>query len=136
MGSVWCIGTRRVRPYGYRPGHARRFCDGWCAVKRLTTRSSWMDFRDTLRARESFTTSGALTGVSKPGYVTMGQLPAEYRASAQMAVYVVYSYRTPIAWCLPSGDWVCPDTRYSVTTSRHQSKVRTAVSQLDIERWN
>ena len=72
-------------------------------MHRLTTRSSWMDFRDVLARRESFTTSGALRGVLAPGYVTTGQLPSEYVASAQTAVYVVYSYRTPIAWLLPDG---------------------------------
>jgi hypothetical protein len=139
VGSIWCIGTRGIRCHGYRPGHARRICDGWCAVKRLTTRSSWMDFRDTLRERESFSTSGALRGVSgvarHVGY-TLGSLPSEYADSVPTADYVVYSYRTPIAWHMPSGEWVCPDTRYSVTTSRHQSKVRTAVTQLEIERYN
>lgn len=99
-------------------------------MRRLTTRSSWMDFRDTLARRESFTTSGALRGVDAPGYVSMGILPREYVDSARTAVYVVYSYSTPIAWLLPSGAWVVPDTRYSVTTSRHQSKIATAVSQL------
>jgi len=89
-----------------------------------------MDFRDTLARRESFTTSGALRGVLAPSYVTTGQLPNEYVASAHSAIYVVYSYRTPIAWLTPGGDWVMPDTRYSVTTTRHQSKIATAISQL------
>ncbi|QIN94562.1 hypothetical protein PP460_gp014 [Streptomyces phage Muntaha] len=99
-------------------------------MRRLTTRSSWMDFRDTLARRESFTTSGALRGVERPEYVTLGQLPREWHTSALAAVYVVYSYRTPIAWLTRTGVWVMPDTRYSVTTSRHQGRIATAISQL------
>jgi hypothetical protein len=99
-------------------------------MKNLTTRSSWMDFRDVLARRESFTTSGALKGVSQPYSVTLGKLPSMWHASALAADYVVYSYRTPIAWHVPNYGWVCPHERYSVTTSRHQSKINTAVSQL------
>lgn len=53
--------------------------------------------------------------------------------------YVIYSYNTPIAYryithWLPTGQpvfgWCVPDVRYSVTTSKHQGKVRTALSQI------
>lgn len=37
--------------------------------------------------------------------------------------YVVYSYRTPIAWAYGTTVRV-PDVRYSVTTSKQQGKVR------------
>lgn len=99
-------------------------------MRKLTTRSSWMDFRDALAVHEPFTTSGSLKGVSMPGYVTLGQLPSQYHDSARQAHYVVYSYTTPIAWYVPRVGWVTPDVRYSVTTSRHQSKVFTAISQI------
>ncbi len=89
-----------------------------------------MDFRDALSIHEPFTTHGALEGVCMPSYVTLGQLPSAYHDSARKAHYVVYSYRTPIAWYVPSVGWVMPDTRYSVTTSKHQGKIRTAISQL------
>ena len=36
--------------------------------------------------------------------------------------YVVWSYRTPIAW-YTNGQWVKPDIKYSTTTSKHQAKV-------------
>ena len=99
-------------------------------MKKLTTRSSWMDFRNVLQRREGFTTSGALRGVERPSYVSTGSLPREWHTSALSADYVVYSYSTPIAWHVPGMGWVMPDTKYSVTTSRHQSKVATAISQL------
>jgi hypothetical protein len=37
--------------------------------------------------------------------------------------YVVYSYWTEIGRVTKSGEVVVPDTRYSVTTSKHQGKV-------------
>lgn len=42
--------------------------------------------------------------------------------------YVVYSYKTPIAWHTTDGDWIVVETRFSQTTTRHQSVVRRAVS--------
>lgn len=39
--------------------------------------------------------------------VGMGHLPLKYHASARAAVYVVYSYDTPIAWVLESDDTDC-----------------------------
>ena len=36
--------------------------------------------------------------------------------------YVVFSYDTPIAWHLANGDWVRPNRKYSVTTSKHQGR--------------
>jgi hypothetical protein len=41
--------------------------------------------------------------------------------------YVVVSYATPIAWYTKRGEWVVPQEKYSHTTSRHQSVVRSAV---------
>jgi hypothetical protein len=99
-------------------------------MRRLTTHTSWMDYRDTLARLEGFTTGGALKGVQGPSQWRWGQLPYEYRDSVKGADYVVYSYSTPIAWHMPNGEWVMPDTRYSVTTSKHQGKIRTAISQL------
>ena len=42
-------------------------------------------------------------------------------------VYVVYSYRTPVAWC-QNGSWHVVTQKFSRTTSRHQSAVRSALS--------
>lgn len=51
--------------------------------------------------------------------------------STQGPVYVVYSYGTPIAWRPAGGAWVAPQTRYSVTTSHHQSLVRQGMRGWD-----
>ena len=40
------------------------------------------------------------------------------------AIYVVWSYRTPIAWVDADGTVTIPPLRYSVTTSQHQSQCR------------
>lgn len=88
---------------------------------KLTTRSPWGDFLPVIMDREPFKTSGALYA-EKDGYVSYGRLDNEYRESASKADYVIYSYGTPIAWHGPDG-WNFPDEKYSVTTSRHQSKI-------------
>lgn len=44
------------------------------------------------------------------------------------AVYVVWSYTTPIAWVLPDGSAYRVERKFSVTTSRHQSMTRVLLS--------
>lgn len=44
--------------------------------------------------------------------------------------YVVYSYSTPIAW-YAEGKWTMPNTKYSPTTSNHQSTVHRALGWRD-----
>lgn len=61
--------------------------------------------------------------VSGPA-VSLGHLPRRYHASARSAVYVVYSYDTPIAWVVEPEEgtlWYdMPDVSYSPTTSQQQ----------------
>lgn len=62
--------------------------------------------------------------------LTLGHLPAQYHQRARSAVYVVYSYDTPIAWVLEEDDtgrdrghplvYEVPDVGYSPTTAQHQ----------------
>jgi len=107
------------------------------------SRDGWWKFGDAIRERYSFKTHGALTGQSRwvPGHVhspcdcaesghdgRWGRLPEEYWESAGHASYMVWSYGTPIAWLDHySNEWVRPDVKYSVTTSKHQSKIFTAI---------
>jgi hypothetical protein len=101
-------------------------------MKRHTTRDGWWEFVPTLRNREEFKTSGALWGgPAERDYPLFGELPYQYHDSAKQARYYVYSYRTPIAWENPDGTWTVPDVKYSVTTSRHQGKIRTAVANIE-----
>lgn len=75
----------------------------------------------------------------------LGRLPDEWRAKWHEDKgeidYAIWSYGTPIAWRVTdmwlgnlgqcySSHWVMPDVKYSVTTSKHQGKVRTALSQI------
>lgn len=69
----------------------------------------------------------------------VGRLPSEYVEMIRAALdagrvrYVVYSYATPIAWVEAgvTGEpvWIVPDTRYSVTTSKHQGMARLAARE-------
>jgi hypothetical protein len=71
-------------------------------------------------ARKPFTSStGSLRGVTRfEGY---GRLPQEFRTpDLDHSTYIVYSYATPIGWVTPSGAWVRPEVKYSVTTSTQQ----------------
>lgn len=52
-----------------------------------------------------------------------GDLPREILIPAT-AVYVVWSYSTPIAWVDADGTVTIPDVKYSVTTTMQQNKCR------------
>jgi hypothetical protein len=105
---------------------------------RMTTRDGWWKFMDLLKNREAFTTSGALHGgpVANRPLGWSGRLPRDWQNVLDTgADYVVYSYSTPIAWHRPADDlWIIPDEKYSVTTSRHQSLISTAISQIQVTR--
>ncbi len=93
---------------------------------KTSTGEAWI----AIRHRQAFTTHGALWG--RPGPAPRaygGYLPAEYRAEAREAVYVVYSYSTPIGWENPDGTVTIPDVKYSVTTSKHQTQARRGFSK-------
>jgi len=57
--------------------------------------------------------------------VPRGQFNGTYDSVG--AVYVVFSYRTPIAMYSPVNGWTVPDARYSATTTNHQSVVATGI---------
>lgn len=95
----------------------------------------WWAYRDVLAKFENFTTSGSLNGGASDGSVWQtGQLPAEWTEALKSdpsVSYVVYSYATPIAWYSElQCQWVIPDVKYSVTTSKHQGIISTAIGQI------
>jgi hypothetical protein len=102
----------------------------------IATRSDWVTFRCLLAAHRTFNTYGALRGERTQYVSSYGRLPAEHAAAlreceqAGRLAYVVYSYATPIAWNDTEHGWTMPSASYSVTTSHHQSKIRTAVAEL------
>jgi len=63
---------------------------------------------------------------------SFGSLPAEHRDAVRRAVYVVYSYLTPIGWVTEAGEFVVPDIGYSPTTGQHQMGTLDA---WGIRRW-
>lgn len=95
-------------------------------VKTYTTR----DADEPIARREEFRTHGALRGERVNDTTTpfTGILPSEWVEVIRKdrPYYVVYSYSTPIAW-FNGTHWTIPDTRYSLTTSRHQTVARVAV---------
>lgn len=120
---------------------------------KLTVNGGWWQFTEPLQNLEAFDTHGALCG--RPGAAggwSIGRLPSEYHESVGWADYVVYSYNTPIAWHLPAGspaeayppkvwytmdpqgEWITPAEKYSVTTTKHQGRIFTAISQLLLTR--
>lgn len=74
-----------------------------------------------------------LSGHSGPA-VSLGHLPARLHESVRSAVYVVYSYGTPIAWVTEDESrsrtepylYHVPDVGYSPTTGQHQYAVLDA----------
>ncbi len=78
--------------------------------------------------------------VAKGNGVCMGRLPENWRAVLRLdnerdALYVVYSYGTPIAWRAIVNDrdapehdkWTIPDVKYSATTTNHQNVVTVEI---------
>ena len=57
-------------------------------------------------------------------------LHADYLASG--IDYVVWSYQTPIAWHMLSGQWHVVDEKFSVTTTKHQHLTRCALVGADV----
>lgn len=119
---------------------------GTTIAKRATYRvnaDSWTRLAEILETRADFNPdSASLRGrafeIGDRGRQGMGRLPdgdiaSEYAVASrdERIDYVIFSYRTPIAWHYrDANEWRMPDTRYSVTTSKHQSKVRTAIGSL------
>ena len=87
-----------------------------------------------IRDMKPFSVNGTLSGTTDTA--TRGDLSGDALAAyksqvlSSSAPYVVYSYRTPIAWHTPENGWTIPAARYSNTTSNHQSNIRTAVSGI------
>jgi hypothetical protein len=93
-----------------------------------------------IRDREAFKTSGALSA-TEGNYGYSGRLDKAvadaYAENAGKIDYVVFSYSTPIAWhvkgdtdAVDDGQWFIPLTKYSMTTTTHQSVVKQALVGL------
>ncbi len=89
---------------------------------------NYRKIRDAVAAREAFEgNSMRAVHVSEIDHVSAGQLDVEETKilrSVHGPAYVVYSYRTPIAWIPVTGMTRIVEQHFSVTTSRHQGIVR------------
>jgi hypothetical protein len=67
-------------------------------------------------------------------HASTGYLPIHYAEQfrtlldAFLIDYVVYSYRTPIAWHTVNGQWIIPEAIYSPSTNQHQRIVKGAIA--------
>jgi hypothetical protein len=94
------------------------------AAKRANQRNAG----ESIVKKEEFKASN-FTGVA--GATDTGRMPSEeaekYRSSKP--TYTVKSYNTPIAWHDADKGWQVSGTKYSSSTSRHQSVVRRALNE-------
>lgn len=92
----------------------------------MAKRATLRDVPALTQNHQEFNCNDTLRGVT--GVWSTGRLPAhweaEYRHDRAEIVYTVVSYDTPIAWVKRDGTVVEPPVKYSVTTSKHQGKVR------------
>ena len=73
--------------------------------------------REAIAYREDFVTNGALWGKN-----TISPRDGNWEPE-----FVVYSYREPIAVWRQSTGWVITSVKFSATTGRHQSVLRSAL---------
>lgn len=98
----------------------------------LKANGPWYKLSPYIRNREAFKTHGSLSAknIDAHAMTYTGNLPDNYARQLifSRADYIVFSYKTPIAWHdSVTGAWTVPDVKYSKTTSAHQTKVRTCV---------
>jgi hypothetical protein len=101
---------------------------------------SWTGLRDLLvGSPEEFNApSDTIRGrrIEHSHDISLGKLPEEWAIILRddVVLYVIYSFKTPIAWYDErKSQWIVPAVRYSVTTSKHQNKVRTALSEMNAD---
>jgi len=98
-------------------------------------KAGWWEYRDVIAAGKPFRTCGALSGgpVTADDFpLTFGRLDSKYAVPLMFAVYVIWSYETPIAWLSHYSDadvWYVPDEHYSATTTAHQNKIHVAIAE-------
>ena len=92
--------------------------------------SGWWNLHEILVGEpQEFNANTATLRGRKGTPESYGRLPRSIWEHVSHADYVIYSYDTPIAWHA-EGKWNTTPFRYSVTTSKHQGRVDTAISQI------
>jgi len=83
------------------------------AIERIRNLDLFENTRGTMSGR-----GGAVHG--------LGKLPTRFEREAMGATYVIYSFKTIIAYVTVDGRKVVPDVGFSQTTSEHQDMVLKA----------
>jgi len=105
-------------------------------VSNIRTRDNYQVYADQLFARQSFDAGVNVRGrkVEDAAGIDTGRMPlpwAETFRDQEMEIkFIVWSYDTPIAWLLDTGEWVVPQHDYSPTTTKHLGTVRRAIASL------
>lgn len=105
-------------------------------------RDGWWTLRDILNRDEEFhNTTGKLRGMKHNPDVRLPDTGRMCPADANKMhathslwgiTYIIFSFATPIAYRDTHGNWTVPDAGYStVTKSKHLSRVRPAVAELE-----
>lgn len=63
-------------------------------------------------------------------------LTLEVRRTLRDAQYIIFSYRTPIAWKMADGRWMAPKHTYSDTSRYHALTAIGALSRIDVREEN
>jgi hypothetical protein len=63
-------------------------------------------------------------------------LTLEDRRTLRDAQYVIFSYRTPVAWKMADGRWMAPRHTYSPTTRQHILTAVAGLSCIDVREEN
>jgi hypothetical protein len=98
----------------------------------MATVVSNADVPNKIKNRQEFRNSsrpvdGASPWSGRPGGAdSLGYLPHRYHDSARSALYVVYSYATPIGWITREGETRVPDVGYTTTTGQQQHATAAA----------
>ena len=102
------------------------------AIHSTTTKNT---IRDGIATLSDFRAPATLSGTWEDGPLYMGRLSSEgqdrMREDTRDAsrVYVVRSYKTPIAWYVEGHGWSQADEKFSVSTTNHQSHVSAAIAE-------
>lgn len=97
----------------------------------LHANSASFVFAGYIRDGVPFNTSGALQ--ARTEFAGLGEYKPFDEADLdeiRNAVYVIYSYLTPIAWRTAEGVWCYNVTSYSNTTRKHQNKIFEAINEV------
>lgn len=91
--------------------------------------------RNGIATLTDFKAPATLTGTWEDGPLYLGRLSSDSQERMRedtrdaSRVYVVRSYKTPIAWHVEGRGWFQADEKFSISTTNHQHHVSAAIAQ-------